>query len=297
MSALAYRLAWATVAHLPRRAAEAAFNRVADALVERRGPAVRQLARNMLRVLGDAATPESLHAVTRAAMRSYGRYWLETFRLHRMDLGEVVARALAGTAGAEHVRAAQESGRGIILALPHSGNWDIAGLSMASIMGGITTVAERLEPESVYQQFLDHRERLGFEVLPLTGDGSAHTSSTLRRRLEEGGMVCLLADRDLAGNGIGVTFFGEHTTMPAGPAMLAARTGAALCPVHLAYTDDGYLQYIGAPLELPGQRLADQVRNGTQQLADLFEARISLFPADWHMLQPLWPADRAGVGP
>lgn len=294
-AALAYRAAWAAVAHMPERSARALFDRVADALVDRRGPAVVQLARNQRRVLGEGATPADLHAVVRAAMRSYGRYWLETFRLHRMDLPEVSKRALAGSMGLHHIRAAQQAGRGVILALPHSGNWDIAGLSMMELVGGLTTVAERLEPASLYRRFLAYREGLGFEILPLTdeaGHASAHTGAVLKERLEQGRMICLLADRDLAGTGVPVTFFGERTTMPAGPAMLAVRTGAALCPVHLAYTDTGWIQYVGAPLEMPGARLADRVRAVTQAMADAFAARIALFPADWHMLQPLWTADR-----
>ncbi len=297
VGALAYRAAWAAVPRVPESLARAMVNRVADALVDRRGPGVLQLARNQRRVLGADATPAALHAVVRAAMRSYGRYWLETFRLQRMDTRAVAQQALAGSTGLHHIRAAQDAGRGVILALPHSGNWDIAGLSMVELVGGITTVAERLEPESVYRRFVAYREQLGFEILPLTGatGTSGRTAAVLRERLEQGRMVCLLADRDLAGNGIPVTFFGERTTMPAGPAMLAARTGAALCPVHLAYTDTGWIQYVGAPLELPGARLADQVHGGTQAMADVFAQRIALFPADWHMMQPLWAADRCGA--
>jgi KDO2-lipid IV(A) lauroyltransferase len=294
IAALGYRAAWATAAHLPDRWGEPTIARIADRIVARRGPAVVQLARNLRRVLGADATPSALHAVTRAALRSYGRYWWETFRLHRYDQHDVAQQALAATAGVENVYAARDAGRGIILALPHSGNWDIAGLSMVEILGGITTVAERLKPESLYRRFVTYRERLGFEVLPLgeNAGASAATAAVLRQRLEQGRMVCLLADRDMAGNGVPVTFFGEKTTMPAGPALLAARTGADLCPVHLAYTDGGWIQHVGAPLTLHGTRLADQVKSGTQQLADLFAAKIALFPADWHMLQPLWPADR-----
>lgn len=290
----AYRALWASVSHFPEDRVTTLFNRAADAIVARRGKAVIQLARNLRRVLGDDASPAELHAVTGAAMRSYARYWHETFRLHRMDTDSVAERALAGTIGAEHVRAAQAAGQGIVLALPHSGNWDIAGLSMVKLVGGITTVVERLEPESVYRRFVAHRESLGFEVLPLTGDADTpmRTAATLKKRLEQGRMVCLLADRDLAGNGVEVSFFGETTTMPSGPALLAARTGAALLPVHLAYTDTGFMQYIGAPLELEGRRLAEKVTSGTQQLADLFAERIALFPADWHMMQPLWTSDR-----
>lgn len=297
-AALGYQAAWATASRLPAGWGEPAIGRVADRIVAHRGPAVVQLARNLRRVLGADATPAALHAATRAAMRSYGRYWWETFRLHRLDPHAVARQALASTAGVEHVYAARDAGRGIVLALPHSGNWDIAGLSMVEILGGITTVAEQLRPESLYRRFVAYRERLGFEVLPLGEDAgaSAGTAAVLRQRLEQGRMVCLLADRDLAGNGVPVTFFGERTTMPAGPALLAARTGADLCPVHLAYTDDGWIQFVGAPLTLEGTRLADRVRSGTQQLADAFAARIALFPADWHMLQPLWPADRPPAG-
>lgn len=293
-ASLGYRLAFGVASRIPRTAGQTAFRQAADLLVRRRGPAVLQLARNLRRVLGDGATPAALHAVTSAAMRSYARYWWETFRLERLDPRDIAGRALAGTVGLDHIHMAREAGRGVILALPHSGNWDVAGLSMVAELGGITTVAERLRPESVYRRFVDYRESLGFEVLPLGDDASssAGTAAVLRQRLIEGKLVCLLADRDLAGNGVPVTFFGEPTTMPAGPALLAARTGAALCPAHLAYTDDGWLQYIGAPLDLTGERLADRVRSGTQQLADVFARRIALFPADWHMLQPLWTADR-----
>lgn len=293
-SGLGYRAAWLTASRLPDKAGRSAINRMADLMVDRRGPAVVQLARNLRRVLGADSSPASLHAATRAAMRSYGRYWWETFRLHRMDHRAVAKQALAGTVGIDHLLAADQDGRGTILALPHSGNWDVAGLSMVDLVGGITTVVEQLRPESLYRRFTTYREQLGFEVLPLGTDArtSSATAGTLRQRLEEGRMVCLLSDRDIGGNGIPVTFFGEATTMPAGPAMLAARTGAALLPVHLAYTDYGWIQFIGAPLQLEGARLADRVRHGTQQLADAFAARISLFPADWHMLQPLWSEDR-----
>ena len=294
---LAYRAAWQVASRLPEHAAVTLFHRISDTLVARRGPAVLQLARNQRRVLGDQATPAALHAVVVAAMRSYGRYWLETFRMERSDTAGIAQRALDSTIGLQHVLAARDAGRGVILALPHSGNWDVAGMSMVNLLGGITTVAERLEPASVYRRFVAYRESLGFEVLPLTDEsGSTGTSGRLlRQRLAEGKMVCLLADRDLGTGGIPVTFFGERTTMPAGPAMLAAMTGAALCPVHLAYTDSGWLQYVAPPVQLTGARLAEKVRTGTQAMADVFARRIALFPADWHMLQPLWTADRDAV--
>jgi len=233
-------------------------------------------------------------------MRSYARYWLETFRLPSMDLDDVAQRALDGTTGMENLDAAVESGRGAVLALPHSGNWDVAGLMVCRRFGGLVTVAERLKPESLYDKFVAYRESLGMEVLPLTG-GTGSTSQLLQDRLREGKVICLLGDRDLTSHGVPVDFFGERTRMPAGPAMLAALTGADLLPAHLTYTDRGWHNLICPPLRLPGERLAQQVREGTQLLADGYASGIEAEPADWHMLQPLWEADlpperRAALG-
>ena len=124
-----------------------------------------------------------------------------------------------------------DAGRGAIMALPHSGNWDMAGVWLAQNFGTFTTVAERLKPESLYQRFLDYRESLGFEVLPLTG-GERPPFEVLAERLRDNGIVCLMADRDLTRTGVQVDFFGEPTRMPAGPAKLAIETGAALLPAH-----------------------------------------------------------------
>ncbi|GGM14040.1 phosphatidylinositol mannoside acyltransferase [Nakamurella endophytica] len=322
-----YRAAWAGVRVLPEPVTRRAADLLADSAYRRRGPAVVRLARNLRRVLDGraaalaaapaadpaaasrgalpgAATPAELAEVVRAGLRSYARYWLETFRLPAMDHAEVADRALAGTEGLEHLTAARDAGRGIVLALPHSGNWDIAGLMLARMYGSLTSVAERLRPESLYDAFVRYRESLGMEILPLTGGPSA--SQALKDRLRAGGIVCLLADRDLSAAGIPVRFFGAQTRMPAGPAMLGALTGADVLPVHLSYTPGGWRQVVRPPLRLPGTRLAEQVRGGTQLLADAFAQGIAEHPADWHMLQPLWladldparrPASRPGTGP
>ncbi|MBM9467055.1 phosphatidylinositol mannoside acyltransferase [Nakamurella leprariae] len=285
-----YAAGWRTVSGLPRPVAERAFRLAADRAARRHGPRTVQLARNYRRVLGDTATPSTLAAVVGAGMRSYARYWRETFQLPGLDHAAVTATATAGTIGLEHLDAAVDAGRGAILALPHSGNWDVAGLFVTRRYGALVTVAERLRPESLYEQFVAYRESLGMEILPLTG-GGAGPSQVLKDRLRAGKVVALLADRDLTASGVPVDFFGEPTRMPAGPALLAATTGAALLPVHLSFTDDGWRQVVAPPLQLPGRRLAEQVRGGTQLLADFFAQEIGEHPADWHMLQPLWLAD------
>ena len=151
---------------------------------------------------------------------------------------------------------ALEQGRGVVAALPHSGNWDIAGLWFVQTQARlgrsarITTVVERLRPESLYRRFVAYREGLGFEVLA-AGDGPV-VYRTLMQRLREGGLVCLVADRDLSATGLEVSFFGEPAKLPSGPARLAARTGALLLPAFPSFTPDGWAVTMGDPIPVPG---------------------------------------------
>jgi len=288
VKAESYQLAWWGVRRLPERAATALFRSGADLATRRRGPAVRQLRANLDRVTGRSLAPAELDELVQAGLRSYARYWQETFRLPSMDLDDVAARA--DTAGWEHVQAGLAAGRGVILALPHSGNWEVAGIWLIKQGYPFTTVAERLKPESLFDAFVDYRQGLGMRVLPLTG-GARAPLPVLSERLAAGEVICLLADRDLSRRGVEVQFFGEPTRMPAGPALLAAKTGATLLPVHCSYSADGWRQWVGPPVPIGPGRLRDSVPAATQQLADAFAGRIAAYPADWHMLQKLWLAD------
>ncbi|WP_395729444.1 phosphatidylinositol mannoside acyltransferase [Nakamurella sp.] len=286
---LGFAAGWSVVRGMPEWAADRAFRIAADVAYRRRGPAVVQLARNLRRVLGPRATPETLAPTVRDGMRSYARYWRETFRLPAMDLDAVAASVAATTFGGEHIARAQREGRGIVLTVPHAGNWDIAALWVTRNFGPLTTVVERLKPETLYDKFVAYRESLGMEILPLTG--GVPPAQILRERLTAGGIIALVGDRDLSANGIPVSFFGEPARFPAGPAMLAALTDSYLCPTDLSFRAGGWVQHIHPPLSLAGVRLAEQVRSGAQQIADTFERGIAAHPADWHMLQPFWPAD------
>lgn len=289
---------WGAAQLLPEPVADRLFQAAADRMYHRRGASVLQLARNLKRVLdaGDTpATPQTLAATVHAGVRSYARYWKETCRLESMDLDAVLHRTLQDTHGLEHVAETRRSGTGMVLALPHCGNWDVAGVIAGKLFGGMTTVAERVQPESLYRRFVGYRESLGMEVVPLTG-GDRPVSAVLTERLQAGGIICLPADRDLSRTGIGVDFFGGRARMPAGPAMLAARTGSTLCTLELAFpaTADGrpgWRNVISTPLELEGTRLREIVTGTTQKIADAFARGIATAPADWHMMQPLWDDD------
>ncbi|MGN7134298.1 phosphatidylinositol mannoside acyltransferase [Rhodococcoides corynebacterioides] len=280
LGAAGYVAGWRVVRALPEGVARRLFDAGAD-LAARRGGGPEQLRRNLARVLGTAPAdvPDEL---VRASVRSYARYWREAFRLPSMDLAAQARSIDASVTGKEHLEAALAAGRGAVLALPHSGNWDMAGVWLTQTHGQFTTVAERLRPESLYRRFVEYRELLGFEIFPLSG-GEKPPFPQLRDRLEAGGVVCLLGERDLARHGVPVTFFGEPTRMPAGPARLAVDTGAALLPVHCWFTESGWGFSVEPPLDVSGG-----VEDATQQLADRFAANIAAHPQDWHMLQPLW---------
>ncbi|MEU8901509.1 phosphatidylinositol mannoside acyltransferase [Nocardia sp. NPDC048505] len=280
---LGYAAGWRLVRALPERWAVGVFDAAADFAARRHG-GPDQLRRNLSRVLG--VPPEQVpDELVRANLRSYARYWREAFRLPGMDPVALTARIEASAVGFEHILAAKAAGRGVILALPHSGNWDLAGIWVVRRVGTPTVVAERLRPESLFQRFVRFREGLGFEIIPLTG-AEAPPFEQLADRLRAGRLVGLLGERDIAGTGVPVSFFGEAARMPAGPARLAIETGADLLPVHCWFTSDGWGFSVGAPIDT-----ADGVARATQLLADSFAAGIAAHPADWHMLQPLWTAD------
>ena len=270
-----YAAGWAVVRALPEGLASRLFDAGADLAARRGGKGVGRLRSNLARV----APGQDL---TRAALRSYSRYWREVFRLQSTSPQTVVAGTVV--VGEPAVRALLASDRGVVFALPHSGNWDTAAAWFAATDVPFTTVAERLKPESLYDRFVEFRESLGMEVLPLTG-GTRPAYDVLVERLEQGRAVCLLADRDLTPRGVDVTFFGATARMPAGPASLALKTGAALVPVHLSFRPDGWL--ITFYDEVP----PSDVGTMTQAMADRFAEGIAAHPADWHMLQRLWLDD------
>ncbi|GAA3861853.1 phosphatidylinositol mannoside acyltransferase [Streptomyces lacrimifluminis] len=284
----AYALGWSAVKKLPEPVAVRLGRTIADLAWKRRGERVLRLESNYARVVPDA-TPERLAELSRAGMRSYLRYWMESFRLPAWSQ-ERVKTGFEPT-DLHHLTDALASGRGVIAALPHLANWDLAGAwATTKLETPLTTVAERLKPETLYDRFVAYREGLGMEVLPHTGRTAF---GTLARRLRDGGLVCLVADRDLSASGVEVKFFGDAARMPAGPAMLAQQTGALLLPVTLWYDESPIMRgRIHPPIEVPetGTR-AEKTSVMTQALADAFATGIADHPEDWHMLQRLWLAD------
>jgi len=267
---------------------------VADVDWRRHGPGVQVLEENLRRVIGKDSGPGELRRLSHTVMRSYARYYLEVFRIQVIPRRRLLGDGLH-LKGAENLDLTLnylKNGRGVIYALPHMGNFEQAGAwVIANGAGSFTTVAERLKPESVYQQFLTFRQRLGFEVLPTTG--GPQPFGVMAQRLRGGRLVCLVADRDLSETGVEVDFFGEKALVPAGPAALAVQTGAALMPVSCWFVGDtewGAQVHDEIPVPESGTR-GEKAAAMTQELISIFEQAIREHPQDWHMLQPVFLAD------
>ncbi|RCG26212.1 phosphatidylinositol mannoside acyltransferase [Sphaerisporangium album] len=288
----AFHLGWVLVPRVPEPVAKWAFRFIADLMWRRQGKSVRRLESNLARVTGKDAADPSIRDLSRAGLRSYFRYWMEALRLP--VIGK--ERILAGTRaeGGEKIFSTIASGRGIVLALPHMGNWDLAGAWLIHNGHPFTTVMERLKPESLYERFVAFRESLGMEVLPLTakGGGTAHAFGTLARRLREGRAICLPAERDLTEKGVEVDFFDGRTRMVAGPALLALQTGTPLHPATLWFDGDGWGLRIHDEVPVPAEgSRQEKVKAMTQAMARAFEEGITEHPEDWHMLQRIWLDD------
>lgn len=289
-----YAAGWRLVRTLPPAVGRAAFTAAADAAWLRQGRGVRRLAANLRRVVGPDLPEPELRRLARAGMRSYARYWLEAFRLP--TLGPEQIRRAFRLENEDVLRAAVQAGHGVIVALPHAGNWDAAGAWVAANGWPLTTVVERLRPERLYERFVTYREGLGMRIIPVTG-GQRAPLELLAEALDKAHVVALLADRDLSARGIDVRFFGARARMPAGPAILALRTGAPLFAVDMWYEPDAACARLRGPLPVPERgSMEERVRVLTQRLADEFAVGIAAHPVDWHMLQRVW-LDSAPTSP
>jgi len=230
-----------------------------------------------------------LRRAVQDAFDSSTRYWLESFRLPHLS-GQAVEQGMR-VEGYQHVTSAIEQGNGVILALPHLGGWEWAGRWLVERGHGITVVVEEVEPRELFDWFVELRSALGMNVVALGSGAGREVLGALKRN----DVVCLLSDRDIKRTGIEVEFFGERTTLPAGPATLALRADTRILPTAVYFTDrtDGHLGVVRPPIDTSrsGDGLRADVRRVTQALATDLEHLIRRAPHQWHLFQPNWPSD------
>lgn len=282
-----YSLAWKIVRLLPEKFAYRLADWFADILYGKNGKGVSRLRNNYKRVQ-PGLDSNQIEFLTNAGMRSYLRYWCDTFRFPRWS-----SKRLLSTTTCENenfLRDAITEKRGCIVALPHAGNWDHAGAYFCATGIPLTTVAEHLKPEKLFRKFLEYRTAIGMEVLDL----DSRSIAVLSQRLRAGKLVALVADRDLSKNGIPVKFFGDGARMPGGPALLAIQTGADLITAYVKYEEVGIRIIFEGPITVPSQgSVGEKAAAMTQVMADRFAKQISAHTVDWHMLQRIWVDESA----
>ena len=283
---IAYLLAWRLIGILPERLAYGLANKIADYLYKKNGKGVKRLRSNYARV-EPFMSEADLDQLTKAGMRSYLRYWIDTFRLNKWSKERIVSTTTV--VNEELLRDPIASKKGCLVVLPHAGNWDHAAAYFCSTGINLTTVAEKLKPEQIFLKFLDYRQSIGIEVL--------HTEEKvlpiLLDRLQSGKLVALVADRDLSKNGISVNFFDGVAKMPSGPARLILDSNSAFISAFITYSATGInieFKNIG-PIPTEGS-VEERVAKLTQLMADNFAAGIKSSPVDWHMLQRIWTDEK-----
>ena len=276
-----YFAGWRMVRALPEKFAYKTFDRIGRYALSRNGSRVNRLRSNLSRVCPEKSASE-MEDLMRLAMSSYMRYWCDTFRSPDWSR-EKIANTVT-VEGEELLTAPMKNGTGVVVSLPHAGNWDHAGSYFCGMGFPLVTVAERLKPEALFNKFLEYRQNIGMEVLSL----DSRSIVTLMQRAREGRLIALVADRDLSKSGVDVSFFGHPARMPAGPALLAIRTGIPLITAYVSYTSTG-IHIVFNSVEIPTNGSEEEkISKVVQKCADLFAAGITSSPQDWHMLQRIW---------
>jgi lauroyl/myristoyl acyltransferase len=277
-----YLAGWQIVRFLPRKLAIRMFQFFSKIAYSRNGRSIVQLRKNLAVVT--KLSGAELEQIVKLGLASYGRYWAEAFqlpsysdksisRLVRIDNPEILLSPL-------------KVKQGVVVAVPHLGNWDLAGRWFAKQAGEVFTVAEVLKPKRVFEAFIKYRKSIGLHAYPA---GSRSTVPALKHALANGKLVALVADRDMSSSGIEVEFCGEICTMPAGPASLAYATNSVLTTACLFNESDHLAGFIDEPIKFDRELPREQaIKLATQQIADRFTKYVTEHPEDWHVLQRLW---------
>ena len=279
---LLYLFAWKIIGVLPEKSAYKLANLVSDRIFKKNGKGVKRLRSNYKRVIPNISERE-LEVLTKDGMRSYLRYWFDTFRLNKWSKSRIIETTFVVRENL--LRDPVETKEGCIIALPHAGNWDHAAAYFCSTGIPLTAVVEKLKPEAIFKKFLAYRQSIGIEAI----SHKEKTIPILMERLNQGKLIAFVADRDMSRNGIEVNFLGGIAKMPAGPAILAIKTGSPLVTAYIRYLDKGIEITFDETIKLPVAGGEDEkIKIVTQSMADNFAKRIKDSPVDWHMLQRIW---------
>ncbi len=281
LAASPYFIGWKLVRSLPEKFAYSTFEQIGVITLRRNGARMKRLRSNLQRVCPDKDSA-AMDKLMSAAVSSYMRYWCDTFRSPDWSKERILATVTV--AREELLTAPMRDGRGVIVAVPHAGNWDHAGAYFCAMGFPLVAVVEKLKPEALFNKFLEYRQNMGMEILST----ESRSMATLMRRAQEGALIALVSDRDLSRSGVDVDFFGYPARMPVGAALLAIRTGVPLITAQVSYTERGiHIEFNSVAIPTDGSD-TERVSQVVQKCADIFAAGIAKTPQDWHMLQRIW---------
>ena len=281
LAASPYFIGWKLVRSLPEKFAYSTFEQIGVITLRRNGARMKRLRSNLQRVCpdNDSAAMDQLMS---AAVSSYMRYWCDTFRSPDWSKERILATVTVTRE--DLLTTPMRDGRGVIVAVPHAGNWDHAGFYFCAMGFPLVAVVEKLKPEALFHRFLEYRQNMGMEILST----ESRSMATLMQRAREGALIALVSDRDLSRSGVDVDFFGYPARMPVGAALLAIRTGVPLITAQVSYTESGiHIEFNSVAIPTDGSD-TERVSQVVQKCADLFAAGIAKSPQDWHMLQRIW---------
>ena len=283
---ISYQTGWVVIKRLPKKLSRKLFIKIADVSYQNDIKGVQQLRANLAFMTGLKSDSIELEQLVKDGMRSYLRYWEDAFRLptwNKMNLNKYVI-----CTGIDNLESALATKKPLITATPHMGNWDAAGYWYTTNYGPLTTVVERLKPESIYKKFVKFRNSLGIEVIPTSGETDIFMK--LLRRAKEGRMIALVADRDITKNGIEINYGPGKASFPVGPAAIAVALDGLVLPLSSHYNQEDVLVMHFFPALSPSEEdnKEKRVQTLTQELAHSFEKEIKKHPQDWHMLQRVW---------
>ena len=281
LTARAYFFGWSIIRRISEKRATNLFQKLGLWMYKRNGKSVARLRSNLARVQPELSSNE-LEDLVRRGVLSYMRYWMDTFRSPDWSRERILSTV---TVSNEHLLMDPIKNRtGVVVSLPHAGNWDHAGSYFCSRGAQLVTVVEVLKPRALFEKFLAYRQAIGMEALPL----DSRACPTLLQRARDGKLIALVADRDLSASGIDVEFFGGVARMPAGPAIVAIRTGIPLVTAFVSYTETGIhvdLREIAIPASGDEE---SRIKATVQLSANNFAEGIKAHPHDWHMMQRIW---------
>lgn len=279
-----YRLLGLVLPLIPPRLAYPLATRLGD-LFYHLGKATRaNIYDNVTHILqGSPKSAGDSETIVRGVFRNMAKNFYDLFRAQTLDLAEV--DRLVKVEGREHLDRALSKGKGLILIAAHFGNIDVVAQVLALWDIPIVGPAEHLKPEALFQYICSMRANKSFRLIPIDGP-----LFELFRALRRNEIVALAADRNIAGSGIVVDFFGAPARLPDGYARLSLRTGA---PIIVGFSqrlpDNTFAVYLEPPMELEatGDRDGD-ARAGVEKVVAIMERYIGERPEQWVMSVPLW---------